>query len=194
MSAKHCIWLIPTLFLELCVSSSLCVKSNGIFLLQMWKTTSIRLHSFQWACFSCHLGRRKGRRCVKEPGLKCKSFFILTFPLHVVAHAIVFVDSLTCLSQKVHGLLIALVDSNPALFKLLRYSLIRKQRPWVRRMSYKSMFAVATWHLSPISVFLQNCVLSFHRHGMQGKSLQTKQVTAEVADGSKVFHLLGSHG
>ena len=43
-------------------------------------------------------------------------------------------------------------------------------------------------------VYLQNCVLSFHKHGMQGKSLVTQQVTAEVADGSKVFHLLGSHG
>ncbi|CAI8010512.1 Mitogen-activated protein kinase kinase kinase kinase 5, partial [Geodia barretti] len=43
-------------------------------------------------------------------------------------------------------------------------------------------------------VFLSNCVLSFHRHGMQGKSLATQQVTAEVADGSKVFHLLGSYG
>ena len=29
---------------------------------------------------------------------------------------------------------------------------------------------------------------------MQGKSLVTQQVTAEVADGTKVFHLLGSHG
>lgn len=43
-------------------------------------------------------------------------------------------------------------------------------------------------------VYLSNCVLSFHKHGMQGKSLVTQQVTAEVADGSKVFHLLGSHG
>ena len=43
-------------------------------------------------------------------------------------------------------------------------------------------------------VYLTNCVLSFHKHGMQGKSLVTQQVTAEVADGSKVFHLLGSHG
>jgi len=43
-------------------------------------------------------------------------------------------------------------------------------------------------------VFLSNCVLSFHKHGMQGKSLVTQQVTAEVADGSKVFHLLGSYG
>ena len=70
------------------------------------------------------------------------------------------------------------------------------------------------------AVFLSNCVLSFHKHGMQGKSLATQQVsliqtqalthythtcahththtlyqvTAEVADGSKVFHLLGSYG
>ena len=29
---------------------------------------------------------------------------------------------------------------------------------------------------------------------MQGKSLVTQQVTAEVADWTKVFHLLGSHG
>lgn len=43
-------------------------------------------------------------------------------------------------------------------------------------------------------VYLSNCVLSFHKHGMQGKSLATQQVTAEVADGSKIFHLLGSHG
>lgn len=43
-------------------------------------------------------------------------------------------------------------------------------------------------------VYLSNCVLSFHRHGMQGKSLATQQVTAEVADGSKVFHLLSGHG
>lgn len=46
----------------------------------------------------------------------------------------------------------------------------------------------------PFVVFLQNCVLNFHKHGMQGKSLHTQQVTAEVADGSKIFHLLGSHG
>jgi len=30
--------------------------------------------------------------------------------------------------------------------------------------------------LTPPTVFLSNCVLSFHKHGMQGKSLVTQQV------------------
>ena len=42
-------------------------------------------------------------------------------------------------------------------------------------------------------VRLQDCVLSFHKHGMQGKSLLTSQITAEVSDPTKIFRMLGSN-
>jgi hypothetical protein len=47
-------------------------------------------------------------------------------------------------------------------------------------------------HSASSIVKLNDCVLSFHRRGMQGKSLLTSKVTANVMDPSKVFKLLGS--
>ncbi|XP_019850848.1 PREDICTED: mitogen-activated protein kinase kinase kinase kinase 5-like [Amphimedon queenslandica] len=47
---------------------------------------------------------------------------------------------------------------------------------------------------SVMMVYLQNYVLSFNDHGLQGKSLLTEQVTAEVIDHSKKFKLLCSDG
>ena len=41
-------------------------------------------------------------------------------------------------------------------------------------------------------VRLRECILIFHRHGMQAKSLVDEEITAEVFEESKVFNLLGS--
>jgi serine/threonine protein kinase len=56
----------------------------------------------------------------------------------------------------------------------------------------KNISEVAFDHSASSIVKLNDCVLSFHRRGMQGKSLLTSKVTANVMDPSKVFKLLGS--
>ncbi|XP_041468218.1 mitogen-activated protein kinase kinase kinase kinase 5-like isoform X2 [Lytechinus variegatus] len=40
-------------------------------------------------------------------------------------------------------------------------------------------------------VVLQDSVLAFHRHGMQGRSFRSNEVTQEICDKSKLFTLLG---
>ncbi|XP_055878819.1 mitogen-activated protein kinase kinase kinase kinase 5-like isoform X1 [Biomphalaria glabrata] len=41
-------------------------------------------------------------------------------------------------------------------------------------------------------VTLQDSVLAFHRHGMQGRSFKGNEVTQEIIDKSRIFRLLGS--
>ncbi|XP_052273224.1 mitogen-activated protein kinase kinase kinase kinase 5-like isoform X3 [Dreissena polymorpha] len=41
-------------------------------------------------------------------------------------------------------------------------------------------------------VCLQDSVLAFHKHGMQGRSFKANEVTQEICDKSRVFRLLGS--
>jgi len=41
-------------------------------------------------------------------------------------------------------------------------------------------------------VTLQDSVLAFHKHGMQGRSFQANEVTQEICDRSRTFRLLGS--
>lgn len=47
---------------------------------------------------------------------------------------------------------------------------------------------------SPLSflVCLQDSVLAFWKHGMQGKSFKSDEVTQEISDETRVFRLLGS--
>ncbi|KAJ8308755.1 hypothetical protein KUTeg_013629 [Tegillarca granosa] len=47
---------------------------------------------------------------------------------------------------------------------------------------------------SPVEslVCLQDSVLAFHKHGMQGRSFKTNEVTQEICDRSRIFRLLGS--
>ncbi|XP_066466338.1 mitogen-activated protein kinase kinase kinase kinase 2 isoform X1 [Tiliqua scincoides] len=42
-------------------------------------------------------------------------------------------------------------------------------------------------------VCLQDSVLAFWKHGMQGQSLESKEVTQEITDKSRVFRVLGAH-
>uniref|UniRef100_A0A670JNM1 Mitogen-activated protein kinase kinase kinase kinase 2 n=1 Tax=Podarcis muralis TaxID=64176 RepID=A0A670JNM1_PODMU len=42
-------------------------------------------------------------------------------------------------------------------------------------------------------VCLQDSVLAFWKHGMQGRSLESSEVTQEVTDESRVFRVLGAH-
>ncbi|XP_061462606.1 mitogen-activated protein kinase kinase kinase kinase 2 isoform X2 [Rhineura floridana] len=42
-------------------------------------------------------------------------------------------------------------------------------------------------------VCLQDSVLAFWKHGMQGRSLESSEVTQEVTDESRVFQVLGAH-
>ncbi|KAL8620008.1 hypothetical protein ACOMHN_015290 [Nucella lapillus] len=41
-------------------------------------------------------------------------------------------------------------------------------------------------------VTLPDSVLAFHRHGMQGRSFKGNEVTQEICDKTRIFHLLGS--
>ncbi|XP_071754885.2 mitogen-activated protein kinase kinase kinase kinase 3-like [Centroberyx gerrardi] len=41
-------------------------------------------------------------------------------------------------------------------------------------------------------VCLQDSVLAFWRHGMQGRSFKSNEITQEISDSSRMFHLLGS--
>ncbi|XP_076144639.1 mitogen-activated protein kinase kinase kinase kinase 2 [Alosa pseudoharengus] len=41
-------------------------------------------------------------------------------------------------------------------------------------------------------VCLQDSILAFWKHGLQGRSLQTNEVTQEITDKSRVFHVLGT--
>ncbi|XP_030641628.1 mitogen-activated protein kinase kinase kinase kinase 3 isoform X2 [Chanos chanos] len=41
-------------------------------------------------------------------------------------------------------------------------------------------------------VCLQDSVLAFWRHGMQGRSFKTNEITQEISDNSRIFRLLGS--
>ncbi|KAJ7307446.1 hypothetical protein JRQ81_009466, partial [Phrynocephalus forsythii] len=47
--------------------------------------------------------------------------------------------------------------------------------------------------LCPTPVCLQDSVLAFWKHGMQGRSLESNEVTQEVTDESRVFRVLGAH-
>ena len=42
------------------------------------------------------------------------------------------------------------------------------------------------------AVVLADSVLAFHKHGMQGRSFKTGEITQEICDRSRVFKLLGS--
>uniref|UniRef100_A0A8C2XAB8 Mitogen-activated protein kinase kinase kinase kinase n=1 Tax=Cyclopterus lumpus TaxID=8103 RepID=A0A8C2XAB8_CYCLU len=42
------------------------------------------------------------------------------------------------------------------------------------------------------SVCLQDSVLAFWRHGMQGRSFKTNEITQEISDSTRIFRLLGS--
>ena len=42
------------------------------------------------------------------------------------------------------------------------------------------------------SVCLADSVLAFHKHGMQGRSFKSNEVTQEIGDRSRIFKLLGS--
>ncbi|GFR66677.1 mitogen-activated protein kinase kinase kinase kinase [Elysia marginata] len=44
----------------------------------------------------------------------------------------------------------------------------------------------------PTSVTLQDSVLAFHQHGMQGRSFKANEVTQEICDKTRIFRLLGS--
>uniref|UniRef100_A0AAQ4NQG0 Mitogen-activated protein kinase kinase kinase kinase n=1 Tax=Gasterosteus aculeatus aculeatus TaxID=481459 RepID=A0AAQ4NQG0_GASAC len=45
---------------------------------------------------------------------------------------------------------------------------------------------------SCLSVCLQDSVLAFWRHGMQGRSFKTNEITQEISDSTRIFRLLGS--
>uniref|UniRef100_A0A670JI86 Mitogen-activated protein kinase kinase kinase kinase n=1 Tax=Podarcis muralis TaxID=64176 RepID=A0A670JI86_PODMU len=50
-----------------------------------------------------------------------------------------------------------------------------------------------TCGLPILAVCLQDSVLAFWKHGMQGRSLESSEVTQEVTDESRVFRVLGAH-
>ncbi|KAF5923874.1 hypothetical protein HPG69_011921 [Diceros bicornis minor] len=49
---------------------------------------------------------------------------------------------------------------------------------------------MAAW---PLLVCLQDSVLAFWSHGMQGRSLDTNEVTQEITDETRIFRVLGAH-
>jgi len=42
-------------------------------------------------------------------------------------------------------------------------------------------------------VCLQDSILAFHEHGMQGKSFRSNEITQEICDRSRIFRLLSSY-
>lgn len=59
-----------------------------------------------------------------------------------------------------------------------------------KRFIDENMFQIITIHF--ISVCLQDSVLAFHEHGMQGRSLKDNEVTQEVYDQTRSFRVIGS--
>lgn len=57
------------------------------------------------------------------------------------------------------------------------------RRPWQRPTD-----VLCAWFV----VCLQDSVLAFHKHGMQGRSFKTDEVTQEICDKTRTFSLLGS--
>ncbi|KAF3841830.1 hypothetical protein F7725_023781 [Dissostichus mawsoni] len=43
-----------------------------------------------------------------------------------------------------------------------------------------------------LDICLQDSVLAFWRHGMQGRSFKTNEITQEISDSTRIFRLLGS--
>uniref|UniRef100_A0A8C6ULN4 non-specific serine/threonine protein kinase n=1 Tax=Neogobius melanostomus TaxID=47308 RepID=A0A8C6ULN4_9GOBI len=50
--------------------------------------------------------------------------------------------------------------------------------------------ATSSWFTE--TVCLQDSVLAFWRHGMQGRSFKTNEITQEISDSTRIFRLLGS--
>lgn len=67
---------------------------------------------------------------------------------------------------------------------------ISKHRP-LYSFATVSMFANKTL-CRLLSVCLQDSVLAFHKHGMQGRSFKNGEVTQEISDPSRTYRLLGS--
>ncbi|XP_037397762.1 mitogen-activated protein kinase kinase kinase kinase 3 isoform X2 [Pygocentrus nattereri] len=62
-----------------------------------------------------------------------------------------------------------------------------------RLKSNKKLSAELTFNFQiEAIVCLQDSVLAFWRHGMQGRSFKTNEITQEISDNSRIFRLLGS--
>ncbi|XP_062863547.1 mitogen-activated protein kinase kinase kinase kinase 3 isoform X1 [Trichomycterus rosablanca] len=62
-----------------------------------------------------------------------------------------------------------------------------------RLKSNKKLSAELTFNFQiEAIVCLQDSVLAFWRHGMQGRSFKTNEITQEISDSSRIFRLLGS--
>ncbi|XP_060734918.1 mitogen-activated protein kinase kinase kinase kinase 3 isoform X1 [Tachysurus vachellii] len=62
-----------------------------------------------------------------------------------------------------------------------------------RLKSSKKLSAELTFNFQiEAIVCLQDSVLAFWRHGMQGRSFKTNEITQEISDSSRIFRLLGS--
>jgi len=44
-----------------------------------------------------------------------------------------------------------------------------------------------------LELCLQDNILAFHDHGMQGKSFRSNEITQEICDRSRIFRLLSSY-
>uniref|UniRef100_A0AAR2J735 Mitogen-activated protein kinase kinase kinase kinase n=1 Tax=Pygocentrus nattereri TaxID=42514 RepID=A0AAR2J735_PYGNA len=70
-------------------------------------------------------------------------------------------------------------------FKLIQFQ--------CRLKSNKKLSAELTFNFQiEAIVCLQDSVLAFWRHGMQGRSFKTNEITQEISDNSRIFRLLGS--
>lgn len=62
-----------------------------------------------------------------------------------------------------------------------------------RLKSSKKLSAELTFNFQIESIVcLQDSVLAFWRHGMQGRSFKSNEITQEISDNTRIFRLLGS--
>ncbi|XP_031697514.1 mitogen-activated protein kinase kinase kinase kinase 3-like [Anarrhichthys ocellatus] len=62
-----------------------------------------------------------------------------------------------------------------------------------KQKSNKKLSAELTFNFQIESIVcLQDSVLAFWRHGMQGRNFRANEITQEISDMSRMFHLLGS--
>uniref|UniRef100_A0A8C1WYD6 non-specific serine/threonine protein kinase n=1 Tax=Cyprinus carpio TaxID=7962 RepID=A0A8C1WYD6_CYPCA len=108
-------------------------------------------------------------------------FEMLVVPEHLYPLICIAVSKGTELNQVVHKLNLAI--QNPlGIFNYFNNIYLN--------LCFKNSLALCI-HLF-LLVCLQDSVLAFWRHGMQGRSFKSNEITQEISDNSRIFRLLGS--
>uniref|UniRef100_A0A6Q2WXY2 Mitogen-activated protein kinase kinase kinase kinase n=1 Tax=Esox lucius TaxID=8010 RepID=A0A6Q2WXY2_ESOLU len=96
----------------------------------------------------------------------------------------------TELNQVVLSLIAVLIPSHISFSLLGSIKIVNLQG---RLKSSKKLSAELTFNFQIESIVcLQDSVLAFWRHGMQGRSFKSNEITQEISDNTRIFRLLGS--